>query len=114
MKRVLPLLILVAAVVLVAGQASYAQEPLAFYGHLPPLGAELFYPVYQGPYYAYNIGGGVYLVEPFFPPGYVLSQPGVGFPPPVEYVGVGTRIFRASRAYARGYYGAGGYGGMLP
>ncbi|MDO8588555.1 MAG: hypothetical protein Q7T82_16125 [Armatimonadota bacterium] len=74
------LLVAAALVILAfsAAQACYAQGPV-YYGHMPLGGAYPFYPVYQGPYVQYYVGG-IYIFEPFAPPGHVFSQPFLGLP----------------------------------
>ena len=78
MNRALLITTALALLTLVAVQAAYAQGPV-YYGHMPPDGVYPFYPVYQGPYVLHYVGG-IYIFEPFAPPGHVFSQPFLGLP----------------------------------
>jgi hypothetical protein len=87
MKYSYALLIAAAIMLALTAQAGYAQYNPVFYGHMSPDLQQIalapsytFYSFYQGPFYEYYLGAGVYFFEPFTPPGYVFSQPNMGLP----------------------------------
>ena len=104
MKSVLLILILLVTAVLAVGQAGYAQEPPAYYGLVPPPEVS----TYRTPYVYDYLDNGVYIMEPFAPPGYVFSQPFMGFPVPADLGGYVTGPY-ATGNYVTGSYLNGSY-----